>query len=101
MMYNRQETTYSPGRGGVAKMHRTQIYLDPELAESLDRLAGQRGTSRAELIREAARQLLAEAETPEEDSILGLAGIGHSGLSDVADRHDDYLVEDEIRSWSR
>ena len=82
--------------GGVARMQRTQIYLEPELAQSLDRLAGQRGTSRAELIREAARQLLAQQETPEEDSILGLIGIGRSGRSDVSERHDGYLIEDTL-----
>jgi metal-responsive CopG/Arc/MetJ family transcriptional regulator len=80
----------------VARMQRTQIYLEPELAQSLDRLAGQRGTSRAELIREAARQLPAQQETPEEDSILGLIGIGRSGRSDVSERHDDYLIEDTL-----
>ena len=80
----------------MARMQRTQVYLEPELAQSLDRLAGQRGTSRAELIREAARQLVAQQETPEEDSILGLIGIGRSGRSDVSERHDDYLIEDTL-----
>lgn len=84
----------------MARMQRTQIYLEPELAESLDRLAGRRGTSRAEVIREAARELV-QRERAEYGSILELAGIGHSGRSDIAERHDDYLVEDEIAGWSR
>jgi hypothetical protein len=81
-------------------MQRTQIYLEPELAESLDRLAQQRGTSRAEVIREAAREFV-DREGAGYGSILGLAGIGRSGCTDVSERHDDYLVEDEMAGWSR
>ena len=83
----------------MARMQRTQIYLDPEMADSLDRLARRRGTSRAEILRLAARQLLAQEEPIEDDPIFGLIGIGRSGLIDVAERHDEYLVEDEIRGW--
>ena len=85
----------------MARMQRTQIYLEPELARSLDRLAGQRGASRAELIREAAWQFVAQAEIPEEDSILGLIGIGRSGRSDVSERHDDYLAQDVLDEMRR
>ena len=77
------------------RMHRTQIYLEPELAESLDRLAKERGTSRADLIRVAARRLVSEQSETPFGSILGLAGIGRDkdDATDVAERHDEYLAE--------
>ena len=82
-------------------MQRTQIYLDPELSQALDRLAHQRGTSRSSLIRLAARRFIAEEEAPEEDPIFGIIGIGRSGLSDVSERHDDYLIEDKLNKMIR
>ena len=85
-------------------MQRTQIYLESELAESLDRLAKARGTSRADLIRTAARRLVAEEQHPEEDPILGiigLAGMGQDGATDVAERHDEYLAEIVMEKWRR
>jgi metal-responsive CopG/Arc/MetJ family transcriptional regulator len=83
----------------MARMHRTQIYLEPDLAESLDRLASRRGMSRAMLIREAARRLLAEEQGAQEDSIFGVIGLGHDEATDVAERHDDYLAEAEMAGW--
>jgi len=82
-------------------MQRTQIYLEPDLAESLDRLARQRGTSRADLIRVAARRLIREESEAPFGSILSLAGIGHDkdGATDVAERHDDYLADAERETW--
>jgi metal-responsive CopG/Arc/MetJ family transcriptional regulator len=84
----------------MARMQRTQIYLEPELAESLDRLARERGTSRADLIRSAARALV-EREAAAFGSILSLAGIGSDSAGDVAERHDEYLAEAEFRKWNR
>ena len=80
------------------RMQRTQIYLEPDLAESLDRLARKRGTSRADLIRVAARRLISEESEPPFGSILGLAGIGRDkdGATDVAERHDEYLADAEL-----
>jgi hypothetical protein len=82
-------------------MQRTQIYLEPDLAESLDRLARQRGTSRADLIRVAARRLIKEESEAPFGSILSLAGIGldKDGATDVAERHDDYLADAELEKW--
>lgn len=84
----------------MARMQRTQIYLEPELAASLDRLARQRGTSRADLIRTAARALV-EQESAEYGSILRLAGIGSDSAGDVSERHDEYLAEFELKKWRR
>ena len=79
----------------MPRMQRTQIYLEPELASSLDRLAEQRGTSRAEIIRQAARTFVRDEEG-RYGSILELAGLGHGGPGDVSERHDDYLVETKL-----
>jgi ribbon-helix-helix CopG family protein len=86
----------------VARMQRTQVYLEPELADSLDRLARERGTSRADLIRTAARDLIAR-ETSEYGSILKLAGIGvdKDGATDVSVRHDAYLAELVLEKWHK
>lgn len=43
-------------------MRRTNIYLDEEQTESLDRLAKQEGVSRAELIRRLVDRALAEGD---------------------------------------
>ena len=85
----------------MRRMQRTQIYLEPELSAELDRLAQQRGTSRASLIRLAARQFVAHEQTAEEDSVFGLIGLGRSGESDVSERHDDYLVGDMLDEMRR
>ena len=83
-------------------MQRTQIYLEPDLAESLDRLARKRGTSRADIIRTAARRFVACEETAEEeDPIFGLVGLGQGDATDVAERHDEYLAAFEFKSWGR
>jgi metal-responsive CopG/Arc/MetJ family transcriptional regulator len=83
----------------MGRMNRTQIYLEPELSEALDRLARKRSTSRAAIIRLAAHDLVTREEAGS-GSILELAGIGRSGLSDVSERHDEYLAEDEMARWS-
>src|SRR5438093_11379999 len=49
------------------------------LSAALDGLARQRGTSRAELLRQAARELLDRESTANEAPILGVIGIGDGG----------------------
>ncbi len=85
----------------MARMQRTQVYLEPELAQGLDYLARQRGISRAELIRRAARRLVAEERPPEDDPLFGIIGLGCDEATDVAEHHDEYLAEAGIRSWTR
>jgi hypothetical protein len=85
----------------MGRMHRTQIYLDPEVSVSLDRLARKRGTTKASLIRLATRHFLEQEEIGEEDPILGLIGIGDSGQEWISRDHDRVLEEDELSRWSR
>jgi hypothetical protein len=76
------------------RMHRTQVYLDEDLDQGLGELAQRRGTSKASLIRLAARRLLLEEqETAEEDPILGLSGLGHGGSSHASVDHDRILAD--------
>jgi predicted transcriptional regulator len=78
----------------MARMQRTQIYLEPELAEELDRVARRRGISRAELIRQAAREFVHEAERPLR-GIIGIAEGPDDGF-DIESDHDELLDE-----WAR
>lgn len=75
-------------------MVRTIIQLPEEQASALDRAARRRGVSKAAVVREALDALLArEGRDRDLERALGAAGSGASGLSDLAERHDDYLVE--------
>ena len=76
----------------VERLRRTQIYLPAALSAALDRLARQRGTSRAELLRQAARELLDRESTANEDPILGVIGIGDGGPGAVSEDHDRFLA---------
>ncbi|HVC34120.1 MAG TPA: CopG family transcriptional regulator [Chloroflexota bacterium] len=75
------------------RMSRTQIYLQPELSEALDRLARKRGTSKANIIRMAARRFLQQEQDGREDPIFGLIGLGNAGHGRVSEQHDRILAE--------
>jgi predicted transcriptional regulator len=76
------------------RMHRTQVYLDEDLDQALGELARLRGTSKAGLIRLAARRLLVEErEKAEEDPILGLSGLGHGGPGHASADHGRILAD--------
>jgi metal-responsive CopG/Arc/MetJ family transcriptional regulator len=79
-------------------MHRTQIYLDPDLADALDRVARQRGTTRAEVIRVAARQYLAQEGLEREDPIVDIIGLGASGAHRTSEEHDRMLADEAAGS---
>jgi hypothetical protein len=77
-------------------MQRTQIYLEPEQHRALIDEATKRGVSLAELMRQVVAAHLeqipgARSATPE--IYRRIIGLGGSGKSDVAERHDDYLAE--------
>lgn len=89
-------------------VERTQISLDAAQAARLRRLARERGTSMAALIRDAVELAYPEGsdDSPEARWQRALAAIGrhHSGLSDVSIRHDDYLadgIEEHFREVRR
>jgi hypothetical protein len=78
-------------------MVRTQLQLTEKQAEKLRRLAKRNGISQAEVMR---RMLDREAETDTlrdweelKRRALACAGIGHSDVTDLSTRHDDYFAE--------
>ena len=72
-----------------------QVYLRPEQLQSLRFLAQRRNVAISELIRQGVDKVLDEAP-PEDDPLWSIIGIGDSGLGDLAEKHDEYLV-----SWLR
>ncbi len=74
-------------------MRRTQIYLPEDLTAALDRLAQRRRTTRADLIRLAARRFVAEELPLQEDAIWRIVGVGDAGPENTAVEHDRVLAE--------
>jgi Arc/MetJ-type ribon-helix-helix transcriptional regulator len=78
-------------------LYRTQIRLTAEQSRELKRLAAERRTSVAELIRQAVEDLLRQSSTPgraeRKKRALAIAGRFRSGLSDLSTQHDAYLAE--------
>jgi hypothetical protein len=68
-----------------------QVYLRPPQLEALRYLALRRGSSVAALVRQGVDRLLAEVPV-EEDSLLDIVGIVEDGPSDLAEKHDEYIV---------
>lgn len=75
-------------------MIRTQVQLTGEQFELLKQEAEARRVSMAEIIRQALERELGIGERAEarERMIRAIGGF-RSGLHDVSERHDDYLVE--------
>ena len=78
-----------------AIMIRVQVQLTEQQAAKVRRLADDRGVSVAALVRDAVDEL---TETSEQEArwerALATVGKYRSSLSDVSERHDDYLAED-------
>lgn len=77
-------------------MIRTQIQIEEEQIKWLREEARARGVSVSQLIREGVAFFRAREErVPEDKKERALAAIGRysSDVSDVSERHDDYLAE--------
>jgi len=78
-------------------MVRTQIQLPEAQVAALKQLAMQQHVSMAELIRRAVDLFTASPESGDlkekRQRALAAAGRFHSGCTDIAERHDDYLAE--------
>jgi hypothetical protein len=80
-------------------MVRTQIQLTEKQARELKRIAAREGVSMAEVVRRAVDVKLRErgGDVPWDEKVrraLAVMGKFHSGLTDVAERHDHYLAEE-------
>ena len=77
-------------------MIRTQIQIEEDQIEWLREEAKARGVSISQLIREGVALFRAREERfPEDKKKRALAAVGRfsSNVSDVSERHDDYLAE--------
>jgi len=73
-------------------MHRTTVFLDDKLKKRLQALAGHRGTSFAQLVREALAEYAARPAGA--TSLPSIAGRFASGTSDTSERVDQLLWKD-------
>lgn len=75
-------------------MVRTQISLTEEQAERLRAEAAARGVSQAALLRDALDEFLARTSFAARiDHVRSLAGAYRSGCGNLAEDHDEYLVD--------
>lgn len=76
-------------------MIRTQVRLTEEQLSRLKRVAAERGTSVAKVIRDAVDNALRDGDDAGLwKRALAIAGMGSSGRSDLGRKHDDYLERD-------
>jgi hypothetical protein len=74
-------------------MRRTTLFLDDRTQKQLRQLARKRGTSVAQLVREALALYIARPATPGA-AMPSVAGRFTSGTSDTSERVDDLLWRD-------
>lgn len=71
-------------------MKRTTIFIDESLERDLQVLAERQGRSKAAVVRTALERFVRQ-EKQRAELDLGFVGIGRSGRSDIAERHEEYL----------
>ena len=70
-----------------------QIYLDERQNQALRHLAKEKNTSVSELVRRGIDLLLGQVPAGH-DPAYQLIGLGASGVKDIAEKHDEYLVQE-------
>ncbi|MGA2488819.1 MAG: ribbon-helix-helix protein, CopG family [Anaerolineales bacterium] len=70
-----------------------QIYLDERQNKALRRLAKEKNTSVSELVRRGIDLLLGQVPAGH-DPAYQIIGLGASGVMDIAEKHDEYLVQE-------
>ena len=68
-----------------------QIYIEPKQEKALDALALKKGVARSEIIRLSLDRYLSELPI-EDDPAMNIIGLGKSGKTDLAEKHDQYYV---------
>ncbi|HKI86459.1 MAG TPA: CopG family transcriptional regulator [Thermoanaerobaculia bacterium] len=74
-------------------MKRTTVFLDETVERRLEQQARRRRLPKAVLIREALKEYL-DRRSSAGSKRFGFIAAGHSGRSDVAERHEDLLWRD-------
>jgi len=69
-----------------------QVYLEEKEIDALRAIAAKKKTSMAEIVRESIAQYLTSLPI-EDDPAVEIIGLGSSGLGDLSERLDDYLVD--------
>jgi len=83
----------------IAK-HPIQVYLDDRQKRALRRLAEQENTTLSELIRRGVDLLLTRLPA-RKDPAYQLIGLFASGVDDLAENHDEYIVQEIEKEWER
>ena len=68
-----------------------QIYIETKQAKVLDALAHKKGVARSEIIRLSLDRDLSELPI-EDDPAMNVIGLGKSGKTDLAEKHDKYYI---------
>jgi len=78
-----------------------QVYLTHAERARLDRLAREMGASRAEVLRRGLEALSAGPGPSDYDPLDDLVGAADApdAPTDLAERHDEYFIEDLEREW--
>lgn len=69
-----------------------QIYIEPKQEKALDALAHKKGVARSEIIRLSLDRYLSELPI-EDDPAMDVIGLGKSGKTDLAEKHDTYYIK--------
>ena len=79
-------------------MVRTHVQFDDQQYEQIRQLAHRQRTSISEMVRRLVRAGMRKGGEPGAgkgpQALLGIAGIGESGLGDLGRRHDHYLADE-------
>lgn len=81
-----------------------QVYLDVPQRRRLDRLAGELGLSKSDVVRRGLEALERQLTDPAEHPAVRIIGIAAAETTaatsyDVAREHDRFLAESELKSW--
>jgi hypothetical protein len=92
----------------IVSQHRTQLYLPTSLYQKVKYVAQERNISMAEFIRSTLEEKFSRMQYQQDKrrdygwmKLRDAAGLGESGLSDVSEKHDDYLANGEVKSWKK
>jgi len=80
-------------------MKRTTIFADENLINEIKELSREENISVAEIIRKAMKEYIMQKRRTKKRT-FSIIGVGASGRSDIAERHEELLFE-ELRKWKQ